>query len=144
MRMLNFIKIAMVTPTKEGICAPSRRETEVTEMDMREFMEKYADSARGIQVSRSQDGKSNPTTETAYGHGLNCRLVEATEKEVANKITGGKNDKSNENLGKARESTEAKNLSGWSEDGSYTTPGGITYTSEEMYNAAYSGADFST
>lgn len=41
------------------------------------------------------------------------------------------------------EPTEVTEARGWAEDGSYTTPSGITYTAEEMENAAYSGADFS-
>lgn len=140
MGIRNFIKIAMVTPTEKNIYAPSRIETEVTEMDMQEFMEKYADNARGVQVSRDPDGKSNPAIETAYGHGLNCWLVEATEKEIADKTTkvrtSEKSKTGKTSTKESPESTIAKS-SGWHQDGSYTTETGITYTSDEMHNATY-------
>jgi hypothetical protein len=83
MGLLSFIKAAIVAPTEECIYAPSRIETGVTEMDMKEFMERYADSARGIQVSRESDGKSSPSNETAYGFGLDCWYIEATDDEIA-------------------------------------------------------------
>lgn len=146
MGLLSLIKIAMTTPTNEGIYAPSRDETEVTEMDMKEFLEKYADSARGIQVSRDADGKSNPTTETAYGYGFNCWLVEATKREVAGRTakvkTGGRSKTDKRSTKESSKSTITESP-GWHQDGSHTTPSGITYTSSEMENAAYSGADFS-
>lgn len=51
-------------------------------------------------------------------------------------------DHDNADFGNENESDVVS--SGWAEDGSYTTSSGVTYTAEEMENAAYSGADFST
>lgn len=66
--------IAMVTPTKEGIYAPSRVSQSKT-IDYEEFLEKYADHCKTIRVSFAADGKSNPETVTAYGFGLDCWYI---------------------------------------------------------------------
>lgn len=76
-------KIAMVTPTKDRIYAPSRIETKITEMDMQDFIANYADSARGVQVSREADGKSKPQATTAYANGLMAWFVQATAGDIA-------------------------------------------------------------
>lgn len=66
--------IAMVTPTREGIYAPSRLKQPKT-IDYQEFLKKYADYSRPIPVSFAADGKSNPQIVTAYGFGLDCWYI---------------------------------------------------------------------
>lgn len=66
--------IAMVTPTKECIYAPSRiKQSKV--IPYTEFLEKYADNFKLIKVSFEPDGKSNPQSITAYGFGLDCWYI---------------------------------------------------------------------
>lgn len=142
MGIRTLLRIAMVTPTRQGVCAPSRAASEPKEISDKEFYKHWADSARGIRVSRDADGKSNPTTETAYGRGLDAWYVEATDKEIADYEAA---------IAAAEAADEAKPdppalgkiTTRWQEDGSYTTEGGIGYTADELWNAAYDGADFS-
>lgn len=60
--------VAMITPTKEDIYAPSRIQQPKT-IPYIEFLRKYADSPKLIKVSFDPDGKSNPQSITAYGFG---------------------------------------------------------------------------
>lgn len=89
--MITLTKIAMVTPTKESIYAPSPIETPRTLTDTEfvaqyidrprtriititeaEFMVRYADNPHVVQVSFEPDGVSNPQPVTAYGFGFDC------------------------------------------------------------------------
>lgn len=65
-----FKKIAMIVPNSLGIYAPSRIDTESIEIDDETFLEKFADSARAILVSRADDGVSDSAPHTAWGFGL--------------------------------------------------------------------------
>ncbi len=74
MMQITLQPIAMVTPTREGIYAPSRLEQSKT-IDYQEFLKKYADRPRPIKVSFVADGKSNPKIVTAYGFDMDCWYI---------------------------------------------------------------------
>lgn len=128
MGIRNLLRIAMVTPTSQ-IYAPSRIASEPKEITDKEFYKHWADSARGIQVSRDADGKSDPTTETAYAKGLAAWYVEATDEEIAACEAA---------VALASGEPAEVVTPGWQDDGSYTTESGVTYTADEMENAAWS------
>lgn len=69
--MITLQRIAMVVPTKECIYAPSKL-TPLRQMNEKEFLVKFADSARSIPVSFDDDGKSNPQMITAYANSMDC------------------------------------------------------------------------
>lgn len=66
--------LAMVTPTRKGIYAPSRigKKRIITQV---EFLIEFADNPRPLKVSFEPDGKSNPQIVTAYGNGLDCWYI---------------------------------------------------------------------
>lgn len=66
---ITLIRIAMIVPTKQGIYAPSQIDNQPRQITEDEFMNRYADHARAIQVSFEPDGVSNPQLVTAYGFG---------------------------------------------------------------------------
>ena len=66
--IVTLIPIAMVTPTRESIYAPSRI-SKPRVIGRAEFMLKYSDHPRQIKVSFEADGKSNWQEITAYGFG---------------------------------------------------------------------------
>ena len=57
--------IAQITPTTEGVEAPSRLQEDF-EVSQKQFTEEYADSAQAGKVSFAKDGKSDPQTVTTY------------------------------------------------------------------------------
>lgn len=71
-----FRKIAMVVPNALGVYAPSRIDDNPVEIDDETFLEKFADSARSILVSRASDGVSDPEPRTAWGFGLKCWFID--------------------------------------------------------------------
>ena len=58
--------ITMITPTTEGIYAPSRIRQPV-QMSDEEFLSEWADRGVGVLVSFALDGVSDPRLMTAYG-----------------------------------------------------------------------------
>lgn len=73
-KVVTLTPVALVTPTKEFVHAPSaiRPSIEVTQ---EEFVTEYADNKKAILVSFEKDGKSNPTLTTTYSGPGGGRLV---------------------------------------------------------------------
>ncbi len=71
-----FRRIAMVVPNALGIYAPSRIESDPVEIDDASFLENFADNARSILVSFSDDGISDPEPRTAWGFGLKAWFID--------------------------------------------------------------------
>ena len=57
--------IAMVTPTKDFVYAPSKIRSSV-EVSDEKFIEDIAGTAKAVPVSFEDDGKSNPQNTTTY------------------------------------------------------------------------------
>lgn len=67
-----FRRIAMVVPNALGIYS---LDSDPVEIDEETFLEKFADSARSIFVSRADDGISDPEPQTAWGFGLRVWFI---------------------------------------------------------------------
>lgn len=65
------------------------------------------------------------------------------ESDIMGLLRGFESD-NRKGRGKDERPKESKRSPGWHQDGSYTTPSGVTYTAGEMGNAAYDGVDLST
>lgn len=73
--------IAMRVPNRAGVYAPSRL-LDTKKISENEFMSKFADNPRVIQVSFKDDGISNPQCITAYGRGLDCWYIVTDNNEA--------------------------------------------------------------
>ena len=69
--MITLTPIAMITPSRRSIYAPSRLE-QPRQISQADFLARYADNPRSILVSFAPDGASDPQRVTAYGCGLDC------------------------------------------------------------------------
>jgi len=73
-RTVTLQPIAMLTPTRECIYAPSGLRPPET-ISYRKFLTQLADRPISIMVSFEPDHKSNPQAITAYGFGCSCWYI---------------------------------------------------------------------
>ena len=71
---MTITPVAMITPTKESIYAPSRL-SPPRQISQKEFVDRYADHPIQLLVSFDPDGRSNPQPVTAYGIGLDVWYI---------------------------------------------------------------------
>jgi hypothetical protein len=74
---IKMARVAMLRPSRECIYAPSRLQPAQKTIPYTEFLERYADYPRVIQVSFADDCLSNAQPVTAYGRGLDCWYIVA-------------------------------------------------------------------
>lgn len=108
-----------------------------------------------VTITHTEDNGSSVTLYTGGGGVLIGHPSEGTWIVEDNSLGGsniigllmGFESDSKKGRDKSKKSKETKELEenkdppGWHQDGSYTTLSGVTYTSDEMHNAAYSGCE---